>query len=445
MTEGNKNMRKIYSTIKNKVSIKSASYVAALVFSVLVLPVIVFAYGPERTTFTQANPATYVTFNSITDDPAYGDERNFYRIKDLSSGQAYGDSVNLTAGGEYEVKIFFHNNAASNFNESGVGVAKGAYTRAEMPAIVRAGAKDVEANAYVGATNANPQVVYDYIRFTNNDKADMALRLVPGTVKFQSYGPHDGETLSDTALFTSTGQPLGFDNLDGVLPGCDHYSGYITYRIKAVKPDFTFNKNVRLDGTKDWNKKVTVEKGAKVQYRLAYENTGDTQQKNVMLKDELPAGLTYVPGSTKIYTTSTPNGKVLGDEISNGTMIIGDYNPQSNAFLTFLAEVNAAPCSILTNKAYAVTNNGTLQDEASVAVKGDCAEALPTTGPVEVAAGLLGIGALTFGIVYYLKSRRDLEESMVHVGHAASNDYTSLGDVTKKAPLHKRILKRRKK
>ena len=89
-----------------------------------------------------------------------------------------------------------------------------------MPAIVRAGAKDVEANAYVGATNANPQVVYDYIRFTNNDKADMALRLVPGTVKFQSYGPHDGETLSDTALFTSTGQPLGFDNLDGVLPGC---------------------------------------------------------------------------------------------------------------------------------------------------------------------------------------------------------------------------------
>ena len=35
---------------------------------------------------------------------------------------------------------------------------------------------------------------------------------------------------------------------------------------------------------------------------------------------------------------------------------------------------------------------------------------------MEVAAGLLGTGALTFGIVYYLKSRRDLEESMVHVG-----------------------------
>ena len=37
------------------------------------------AWGPERTTFTMEKPATYPTFNSITNNPTIGDERDFVR------------------------------------------------------------------------------------------------------------------------------------------------------------------------------------------------------------------------------------------------------------------------------------------------------------------------------------------------------------------------------
>ena len=40
---------------------------------VIGLGIATFAYGPERATFTAENPADYVTFNAITNSPAYGD------------------------------------------------------------------------------------------------------------------------------------------------------------------------------------------------------------------------------------------------------------------------------------------------------------------------------------------------------------------------------------
>lgn len=48
----------------------------------------------------------------------------------------FGDSVNLTAGKEYEAVVFFHNNANASLNANGTGIAQGAYARVELPAIV---------------------------------------------------------------------------------------------------------------------------------------------------------------------------------------------------------------------------------------------------------------------------------------------------------------------
>lgn len=373
------------------------------------------AWGPARATFTMQNPATYVTFNSITNNQNFGDERNFYRIRDVASSAAmdFGDSVNLTAGKEYEAVVFFHNNANASLNANGTGIAQGAYARVELPAIVPAGASNANSEAFVGASNANPQRVYDYISFNNTSSTDMALRLVAGSVKYQSYGPHDGETLADANLFGTTGQPLGYDTLNGVLPGCDRYSGYITYRFKAMQPSFTFAKDVRLSGTKAWQDKLSAIPGSTVEYRLTYKNTGDTVQNNVILKDVLPKGLTYIAGSTKLYTTLTPSGKTLTDEISQGGMNIGSYNPGGGAFLTFAAKVDGASCTTLVNNGYAVTNNGDLGDNSTVTVGGECT--LPTTGPVEIVTGFVGIAAITIGVVYYFKSRRELEDTLMNV------------------------------
>lgn len=406
-------MRISTATFKYRLSIRSTILSISILFSVFILPLAAFAWGPARQTFTTQNPATYVTFNSITDNKSFGDERNFFRIRDVASGEKYQDAEVLQAGKEYEAVVFFHNNASSSLNAGGTGVAHGAYAKVQLPAIVKAGDQNGNAEAFVGASNANPTQVYDYITLKNPTTVDMAIRLESGTVKYQSYGPHDGDILSDTALFGGSGQPLGFDSLDGTLPGCDHYSGYITFKFKALQPGFTFAKDVRPSGTKTWENQVTVPKGTTVEYRLSYVNTGDTVQNNVTLKDLLPAGLSYVKGSTKLYTTATPEGKTLTDEISQGGMDVGSYNPDAGSFLTFSAHVDGDPCSKLTNIAYAVTNNGTKKDSATVTVAGTCATTLPTTGPVEIVAGLVGVAAMTLGIVYYFRSRRDLENALL--------------------------------
>jgi len=432
-------MRRATHVFTKQMSLRSAVLTVATLFAALLVPVAVLAWGPSRPTFTMENPATYVTFDSITDNSNFGDERNFFRVRevDSSSAMSFQDDATLTAGKEYEAVVFFHNNASSNLNDSGVGIAHGAYARAEMPAIVKAGDQAANAEAFVGASNANPTQVYDYIKLKNPSTTDMALRLVPGSVKYQSYGPHDGDTLSDTALFSGSGQPLGYDSLDGTLPGCDRYSGYITYRFTAMQPNFTFAKDVRQSGTKIWQDKVTVPQGSTVEYRLSYDNTGNTEQDDVTLKDTLPAGLTYVQGSTKLYASDSPEGKTLSDEISQGGMNIGGFKPGANAYLTFSARVDGVPCSTQTNQGYAVTNNGNLEDDATVVVAAGGGCSLPTTGPVQVIAGLIGVAGITFGVVYYFMSRRDLETTLHEVQMHPTTITMSSDEPEHKQPEHR--------
>ena len=63
------------------------------------------AYGPERKTFTMKEPAGYPTFNSITDNPGVGDERNFVRVREVGTNTTFENSTKVTAGKEYEVYI----------------------------------------------------------------------------------------------------------------------------------------------------------------------------------------------------------------------------------------------------------------------------------------------------------------------------------------------------
>jgi uncharacterized repeat protein (TIGR01451 family) len=244
--------------------------------------------------------------------------------------------------------------------------------------------------------------------------SDIALRYVPGSTTIHNFGSTNGATMSDTIL-SGTGVPLGYNALDGNLPGCNEYAGYITFRVQADQPNFTFKKEVRVNGTKEWKDSVTANPGAKVDYLLTYKNTGSVKQDNVVLKDQLPKGLTYVAGSSKLTNGNFPNGKTVTDEINTTGMAIGNYNPGILAYLTFSATVSGTNCETLTNTAAVETDNGSLKDSASVTIPGEnCVTpvVLPTTGPVEIIAGLVGVAAITIGVVYYFKSRRDLEDAL---------------------------------
>jgi uncharacterized repeat protein (TIGR01451 family)/LPXTG-motif cell wall-anchored protein len=434
---------------------KRFTAVVAMIAAAVIIPAAVFAWGPNRPTFTTAQPAGYVTFNSITDNPAHGDERNFVQVKEAGAGNdTYKETASLTPGKKYTVFMYYHNNAASNLNASGTGIATGAYAKAEIPAVVTKGATNTKAVGYVGAANAQPKEVFDDISFSNATAGDIALRFVDGSAKIYNKGSLNGSTLSDNII--TTGTPIGFDTL-GIIPGCNEFAGYITFDIVADQPNFELKKEVRVAGSTAWSESVTAAPGSTVEYQLTYKNTGTTTQNNVVLKDALPAGVAYITNSTYLKNVSNPTPKLLNNDLVTSTGInIGNYSPDSTAYVKFSAKVNgtdALECGTTTlkNTATVRTNNGSKQDGADVVVTNskECAPGtinvcelstkkvinikesdfnaskhsknlddckvvpttppeLPETGASENIVAVIGLGALIASIAYYVASRRAL-------------------------------------
>ncbi len=371
------------------------SALVAIVAAAIVVPATLHAtWGPaDRQTFTMEVPATHVTFNSMEKTP-YGNELNFVQIRNFTDNGNFGEKVELTPGKEYEVKVYYHNNAADNFNGTnfdGPGVARGAYMRVMMPREVKAGETGV-VHGFVGATNAkhldkaNPskdhgKQVWDDAQLLNNTGSAITPQYVAGSAKITNQGASNGSALKIEDLTSDSGALLGFNKLDGTLPGCLKYAGYVTYRIKVPAPDFTMSKTVRKAGTTEWKESIRVKEGDTVEYQIIYKNTGTEKQNNVIVKDTLPQGVTYIAGSTKIVNKSNPDGKQLSDNLFSSTGInIGNYSPGSVAEVTFSVKVNASSklpeCgdNTLRNTATVTTENGSKSDTADIIVTKKCDE-----------------------------------------------------------------------
>lgn len=367
-------MNKFITAIKR--SPKRTASLLTIAVAVMI-PAGLLAWGPDRPTYTYETPADHVTFNSITNNPTYGDERNFTTIRDANGG-TFGHEVNLQPGKEYEVQVFYHNNAATYLNDASQGykgIAENAAMRVQMPATVKAGEK-ARITGVVSASNATPQSVWDEAYAASS--SNVALRYVQGSAKVaSSNGAVNGQAMPDSLL--TTGAPLGYDSLNGKLPGCNKYSGYVTFRFVVDKPDFTVEKTVSPVGKNAFAKSINAKAGEQVEYKIQYKNTGTTRQTDVTIKDTLPKGVTYVPGTTQALT-STSGGQYtkVSDNVTTTGINLGAFAPNGNTFVKFIAKVtdnkSLEKCGIntLVNKATAITNNGQKDDTANVVVSKEC-------------------------------------------------------------------------
>ena len=341
---------------------------------------VALAWGPERATYTMAHPADHVVFNSITDNnKEIGDERYFVSASEYTGNAAnnkWTDNTAVEDGKEYVVRMYVHNNAASNLKLTAEN------TRAYVVLPTNT-AKSITVNGKISASNANPTTVWDQTTFTSKNGEEFNLAYVPGTAKY--YNTKDGKERSfklDTAnndLFTSTGVLLGYDQMDGKLPGCSEYSGYLTFHVKAqfaAKPNLEISKEVKILGTDTWSEQVEAKAGDTVRYRIHFVNTGNTTMQNVVIRDILPTGLNYVNGTTQIFNTAHPKGVTLSDKIVTDSGInIGDYAAQGGAWIYFNATVDKSvseKCnnSLLRNVVQANGGSGTKEDTADVLVDG---------------------------------------------------------------------------
>ncbi len=413
-----------------------------------------FAWGPSRTTYTIEHPATKVTFNSITNNPIDGDERNFARA--IETSDPVGDVANVEADKTYTIRMVVHNNAADNLN------LKALNTRALVGMPSNTGTTLAVTN-YVSADNADPVKVWDEVIFKSSK--EFSLVYVPGSARIYNNGyaaGGSGQLLPDS-LVTSSGAKLGYEKAgDGIIPGCFQYLSYVEYKIKpqfATTPDFSIVKDVRKSGTTTYGQTASVNPGDKVDFRITFKNTGETTLENVIIKDTLPAGMTYVAGSAKLQNSNYvyPNMYSLNEKLFSEGSNIGSYTVGVNAFVTFTAIVNSndklAVCGVntLKNIAKVETDYGDKTDDAIVTVTKKCEEAktievcrlednvypvtiketdfndklysknpadckeeetpveIPSTGPAGLIASIFGSSALGYGAYSYAASRRALK------------------------------------
>ncbi len=364
-------MKKLINFIKNHSIISGSVLVAAIA------PALVWAWGPSRPSFTIEKPADYITFNSITNNPVIGgDEKDFVGIREVGSNAKWTNNMKVQNGKEYYVRMYVHNNAASNLNL----VAENVVAKLNVPTTT---AKNMTVQGQISASNAKPNTVWDEATFSSDN--DFNLAYVAGSALFENNGM--GTTKLPDSIVNNTGAKLGYDKLDGKIPGCFQYAGYVTVKVKAQvsqpreKTNIDLAKTVRnkTNGEKSWVETVNAKSGDAVQFQIHAKNTGSAGIQNLVIRDILPKGLNYVAGSTKLYNTSNPKGlKVSDNVIQNSGINIGSYQPNGDAYVRFDATVsaeNSLPVcgeNTLTNIAQASDQKIVKNDTASVKVTKKC-------------------------------------------------------------------------
>lgn len=407
------------------------------------------AWGPERQTYTNNQPADHVTFNSITDNAAVGDERNFVRVGEANSTTPYTDTIKVEPGKEYEVYIYYHNNAAGNLNASGKGIANGVTVSSAYPVRLSKGENGM-VSGIISTTDGNPAKVWDEAYFTT-DVNEVVLRYKPGTAIIHNDGKVNGSVLSDN-LFTESGTYIGINELDGRIPGCAEYSGYITYTLVAENTDTDFNKQVSLDG-ENWSENVSAKPGQIVTYKVTFKNTGNTDLTNVIFKDVHSENLSLRSGTTKVFGVNNTEGKTIDDIIDLSGYNVGNVAPGALVQIIYQSMVkeDTSLCGSVLNNKIVLNYNSADQGEDNAMVTVSCeptpedctnnpnlpgcqdcttnpdlpgcqekncktnpemegCQELPNTGPLEIVLAIVIIAGLGGGGYYLYRTHKTLKK-----------------------------------
>lgn len=437
-----------------KTAIKSTLAVAATaaaIAGVAAVPSLVSAWGDNggmRPSYTKEQISRgilgdQIIFNTISDS-VIGDEKNFVGARECVlradnrceatdktnvEGAKYwrGNDITVEDGKTYIIRLYVHNN-----NPNGTqAVAKDTHVAIDVPGY---SASKIEVNGLITSSNAYPTRYWDYVNFNSKDNTPFHLEYVQGSALLENNGIGlGGLTLSDDVVKAKSGGVLiGYDALDGNVPGCFPYDNFVTIQVKAVYDnDYTITKQVRLAGDTDktWKETVEAKVGDKVEFQITYTNTSNYQQNNVKIKDILPSNLRYVANSTLLKNSTYPNAAQIVDgqpsDILN-VINIGHYAPGANAKIMFTAEVVddnlACGSNTLVNWAQAGVGEKTIQDDARVHLTKVCetpptpdepeepkpTPELPKTGPSAVAGGIIATGSIATAAGYYIASRRQL-------------------------------------
>ena len=385
-----------------------------------------------------------VVFNSISNG-SIGNEKYFVAASESGNSSAWQNGeLTVEEGKEYIVRLYVHNN-----NQQGTKTV--AKDTTVMFALPQESKSSQDINGFITASNAEPSKYWDYVTLKSADGRAFYLDYLEGSATFYNNKIGLGGIKVSDNVITTNGIKIGYEKLDGNIPGCFEYDSFVTIKVKPVFTDknYTVDKRVRLAGTTEWSDSVEAKVGDKVEFVVKYQNTTENAVENVMFRDVLPTNMKIV-SDVVLKNSTNPNGIVSTGDITTG-INIGGYKINGNAYITYTAEVidNSLVCGTNTLRNWGQIGVGkiTLQDPADVVVKKtncqepkkDCTtnpemaecqkdepkkdenkddnkketkedtpKEMPSTGATEIVLGTLGIGSVVTAAGYYIASRKAL-------------------------------------
>jgi uncharacterized repeat protein (TIGR01451 family) len=288
-------------------------------------------------------------------------------VSNVTTGETtYTASTNASYDQVVKYQVYYHN---TELPDSGK-VAQNVHVKIALPSTA---GKTQVATATITADNANTVTSSATV---NLDRADAYLQFMPGSAVWR-HNTGTNQTPVWTEAKVSDSVVSGGLTLENEQP-CYNYAATVTVLARVMVPGVSIDKYVRIKGTTAWTTTVVAKPGETVQYEIAYKNTGNSTQNDVAIRDQLPAGVTYVAGSALLKNTNFLSGTKLSDAIVTNGVIAGTYLPGAAGYVMFdatLPAANALECGAnkLRNIAYAQPSGmNYYYNTADVTINKDC-------------------------------------------------------------------------
>lgn len=254
---------------------------------------------------------------------------------------AYSQSVNASYNQVVKLQVYYHNRELPDSGK----IAQNLRVKINIP--TTPGTTQTQ-TATISADNSNTVTSQTTV---NLNRSDAYLQYIPGTANWRhNTGTNTNLNIVDTPIsdaVVTSGQGVVLENEQP----CYNFSATVTVLARVMVPGTKVVKQVqKASETGKWAVSNTANPGDTLKYMISYTNTGNTVAKNVIVRDNLPPNMTYVPGSTVVTNGSNPAGaKDTTDAVTKGGIIIGDYAPGISAYVVFqvkIADASQLQCGV---------------------------------------------------------------------------------------------------
>lgn len=282
-----------------------------------------------------------ITLNSVIDSPIR-DARFFIWAKAAGSSELEDSTTNVIQvedGETYEIWMYVQ-------NDNPGAVVEGLRAAISVPTMSTG--QVCQISGFFHSDNAVATKIWSTVLLTGEQ--GFALDYVFGKAKLINAAHPDGLSLNDeivTKAASERGVLIGYDELNGKLPGGSDYGTYVVIRVKVeyLEPaPMNVRSRARADDTSEWQETLKgVQVGDELTYRVEYQNASAGVEKNVLGRFWLDGGLEYISGSARLINAECPDGASLDDSFLLNYTNIGNYDVGANAIVEFSVRVTEKP------------------------------------------------------------------------------------------------------